>query len=116
MKINIFLTIISLLLASLLGYLAFNMAENDENAILGGLVSGLCFVSTLIPIIGLQYDTTRLGVNIRIMSGLFVIAFLISHYSYAGWGINMPYYLIVNGVFFLIYLVIFYKMGNINKV
>lgn len=116
MKINVFLTIISLLLTSILGYLTFSIAEGDENALLGAIVSGICFAVTLIPIIGLQYESSRLGVNVRILSGLFFIVFLISNYSYALWGINMPYYIIINGIILLVALAIIYKMTKVNDI
>jgi hypothetical protein len=116
MKINVFLTIISLLLTSLLGYLIFNIAEGDENAVLGGIVSGICFAVTIIPIIGLQYESSRLGVNIRLLSGLFFIVFFICHYCYAAWGINTPHYIIVNGFILIINLSILYKMMNIKDI
>ena len=116
MKINVFLTIISLFLTGILGYSAFNIAKGDENAILGGIVSGICFAATLIPMIGLQYNSSKLGVNIRLLAGLFFIVFLISNFCYASWGINMPSYIIVNGIILLVVLAILYKMTKVNDI
>ena len=116
MKINVFLTFICLLLTGILGYSTFTIAEGDENALLGSIVSSICFASTLIPLIGLQYESSKLGVNIRILSGLFFVVFLISSYCYALWGINLPNYLIVNGIIFVIVLAILYKMMNIKDI
>lgn len=116
MKINVFLTFICLLLTGILGYSTFTIAEGHENALLGSIVSSICFASTLIPMIGLQYESSKLGVNIRILSGLFFVVFLISNYCYALWGINLPNYLIVNGIIFVIVLAILYKMMNIKDI
>ncbi|MGM9856903.1 MAG: hypothetical protein ACI30Y_03770 [Candidatus Limisoma sp.] len=65
---------------------------------------------------GLQYETGRLGVNIRIISSLFFTIFAISHFCFAGFGVKMPYYIIVNGIMLMIYLAIFYKMQGIKNI
>ena len=49
------------------------------------------------------------------MSFLFFLLFLISHFCFAWFGIQMPYYAISNGMLLLLFLAIFYKMININK-
>ena len=116
MKANIFLTLISIMLAMLLGYLAYNVASGDENDIVCGIGSSICFAATLIPTMGIQYESGRLGTNIRVFSALFFIVFAISHFSYAGFGVKMPYYIIVNGIMLMIYLAIFYKMQNVKDV
>ena len=116
MKPNIILTIISILLASLIGYLAFNIAEGKDNDALCGIGTSICLIATLVPTIGLQYVNGRLGTNIRVLSSLFFIVFLISNFCFAGFGINMPYYVITNGTMLLIYLAIFYKMQNVKSI
>lgn len=116
MKVNIFLTLISISLAALVGYLAFNVASGDENDMICGIGSGICFVATLIPAMGLQYESSRLGVNIRLFSAVFFILFAISHFCFAGIGVKMPYYIIVNGVMLLIFFAIFYKMEGVKDI
>ena len=116
MKLNIFLTFISIAIASLIGYPVFNVAEGQENDILCGIGSGICFVVMLIPMLGLKYQSSRLGTNIRILSTLFFIAFLISNFCFARYGINMPYYIITDGLLLVIYVAIFYKMQGIKDI
>lgn len=116
MKVNVFLTLLSIALSALIGYLAFNVADGKENDVICGIGSTICFLATLIPTIGLQYDTSRLGVNLRIFSALCFLVFLISHFCFARFGVTMPYYVICNGIILIIYLVVFYKMQGINKV
>ena len=114
MKTNIFLTIISILLASLIGYLAFSITEGKDNDILCGIGTSLCLFTTLMPAIGLQYEDGRLGTNIKVFSSLFFMIFLISNFCFAGFGVNMPLYIIVNGIMVIIYLAIVYKFLNNN--
>lgn len=116
MKVNIFLTLISVMLAALVGYLAYIVASGDGNDAICGIGSGICFVATLIPTIGLQYKSGNLGVNIRLLSAIFFIIFVISNFCFAGFGVKMPYYIIVNGILLMIYLVVFYKLQGIKNI
>lgn len=116
MKLNIFLTIISVSFATLLGYWAFDIANGDENDIACGIGSSICFIACLIPAMGLQYDSSRIGTNIRVFAALFFVIFAISHFCFAGFGVKMPYYIIINGLLLLIYLAILYKMINVENI
>lgn len=112
MKANLFLTLISLMLAALVGYLAFNVASGDEYDIVCGICSGICFAATIIPTIGLQYESGRLATNIKVLSALFFVVFLISHFCFAGFGVKMPYYIITNGILLMVYILVLYKMSK----
>lgn len=116
MKTNIFLTIISVALATLIGYLAFNVAEGKENDVVCGIGSTICFIGTLVPTIGLQYESVRLGVNIRVISAVFFLFFLISHFCFAAFEIEIPYYIVINGLLLVVYFAIFYKMSQLKNV
>ena len=80
-----------------------------------GICSTVCFLATLIPSIGLRYESDRIGTNIRVLSGLFFIAFLASHFYFANYGIKMPLYVILNGILLVIYLGIFYKINSAQE-
>ena len=116
MKINLFLSFIGIAFASLIGYLAFDLAEGHDNDVVCGIGSTICFIATLIPTFGVNYESSRLGVNIRILSALFFVIFLISHFCFAGFGVKMPYYAICNGMILVIYAAILHKMSNIKTV
>lgn len=116
MKINVFLSFISFALAALLSYWAFDVASEDTNAAICGIGSLLSFCATLIPTIGLHYKTLRLGTNIRIISALFFTMSLISQFCFAGFGIKMPYYVIVNGIILTVYFAIFYKLQRVKDI
>ncbi len=65
MRINTVLTIIAIAMAVLIGYLAFSIAEGEKNDIVCGIASTTCFTAVLVPIVGLQYHSNKLGINIR---------------------------------------------------
>ena len=116
MRANIFLTIISLLLAGLIGYWVFCNAKGQEQDTLCGICSTICFLATLIPAIGIRYESERIGTNIRVLSGMFFVAFLVSHFYFANYGIQMPLYVILNGILLVIYLGIFYKIQGLKDI
>lgn len=116
MKINVFFSLISVALACLIGYLAFNVVKGEANDVMCGICSFVCFAATLIPTMGLQYESSRLGVNIRVFSAIFFVVFLISHFCFAEFGIQLPFYIILNGIILLIYLAVLYKMMSSKSV
>lgn len=116
MKINIFLTLISVALALLVGYLAYSVAAGDLHDVVCGVGSTICFIATLIPSMALTFESSKVGANVRVLSVLFFVVFLISHFCFAGFGVKMPYYIICNGLILLVYLAIVYKMSSIKSI
>lgn len=115
MKINVFLLFVSIAISTLLGYWIYDIVRGHENEVICGILSFVCIFITLMPFIGLQYSNARVGVNVRILSCLFLVIFLISHFCFAIFGIIMPSYLIVNSVLLLIYLTLFYKLQDTSN-
>lgn len=115
-RVNLFLTILAILLSLLLGYWTYYVAKECDYDIECLIISTLCYMATLIPTMGFQYGSTRLGVNIRILCVVLFVLFLAINFSYAIAGISMPSYIIVNGVVLIIYLAVFYKMQNIKSI
>lgn len=116
MKANVFMTVIAVLLGALLGYWAYDVAEGEPNDVMCGIATAVCLAATLIPTMGLRYGSRRMGVNIRLVSAMFFVLFLVSHFLFAAFGVRMPYYLLVNGLLLLVYLAVFYKMQGIKDV
>ncbi|MDO4956338.1 MAG: hypothetical protein Q4E60_04885 [Bacteroidales bacterium] len=116
MKTNFFLTFLSVVLASLVGYLVYNVASGKENDMLCGIFSFICFAATLVPVMGLQFESNGVGVNIRVFSVLFFVLFCVSHFCFAGFGIKMPTYVLVNGILLVVFMAILYKMMGIKSV
>ena len=84
MKANVFLTIIGAVVGCLIGYLAYYVAEGDQNDMVCGIGSAICFIATLCPLIGWQFESGKLGTNIRMMTLIFFVVFLISNFCFAG--------------------------------
>lgn len=116
MKANVVLLILSIMAGTLLAYFVYDVALPDNNSVICGIGAFVCFGSTLIPAVGLKYRTNKLGINIRILSALFFVLFAISQFCFAGFGIKIPYYAIVNGLILISFLAIFYKMQKITNI
>ena len=99
MKCNVFLTIIAILLAALIGY-GFYAANKTETYVLL-LTVGSMGISTI--------GRTG-GANIKVLSGIFFILFIISNLVFAFTTIKIAPYIIVNGMLGLIYATIVYKI------
>jgi hypothetical protein len=112
MKVNIFYVCIGIAMALLLAYWTFNIAEGDENDVICACCSGVCFLGTLVPLLGICHKSSRIAVNLRVLSAVFFVLFVISHFCFAAFGVRMPYYVIVNALAFLLYITIYYWIGT----
>lgn len=110
MKINTVLTLITLVISALLGFLVYSIADNDSHAILAGIFSTICFGIPLILGLCVSYNTSAIIVNIRTLSLVFLVTMLVSHFYYASRGVTMPSYIVTNGIFICIYAAIVYAI------
>lgn len=116
MKANAFMTLISVLLSALFGYLVYYIAEPDPNAVIALIGSSVCFACTLVPLMGLKYHSSRIGTNARVLATLFFFVLAISNICFSLIGVAMPLYAIINGIIVIIYLAILYKIQNIKSI
>lgn len=116
MKLNIILTVIAALVVGLLVYWIHTIIQASDVVDIMTYGSGVCFLVTLLPVIGIQYESARLGINIRIVSTIFFVAFLVSQFSFANFASDIPLYIIVNGLLLIIFLLVLYKMQSIKNI
>ncbi|WP_297728259.1 hypothetical protein [uncultured Porphyromonas sp.] len=114
MKLKAFPLALSIALAGLLGYFIYYITKSADYDLLWGIGATICFAITAIPILGLQYESARQGLNLKILSGVFLIAFVISHICFARLGADVAYYIIVNGCLMVAYLALFYKISSLQ--
>lgn len=116
MKINLFLTISAIALGVLLGYLMYLFAGENPDNIVCGVGSSLCLSLTLVPFMGASYQSSRIATNLRILSVVFFMVFLIINAVFINLTDKVPYYLIVNGIFIIIYLSVVYNLVNTKNI
>lgn len=114
MKLKAFPLALSLALAGLLGYFIYYITKSADCDLLWGVGATICFAITAIPILGTQYESARQGLNLKVLSGIFFIIFVISHICFARLGADVAYYIIVNGCLMIAYLTLFYKISSLQ--
>ena len=117
MKVNIVLLIIAVGIATLLGFLVYTFCPSTDNACAIGVTSALSFAVTLVPILGLKHESSRMQVNIKVMSTMALIVFLIIAAVMCFISVEkLNVYYIIVGILVLIYLGALYSMSRINDV
>lgn len=107
MKINFLTTIIALAISSLIAY-GFYSFNNSENKIILSVGSFLFLSITLINLIGINFKLSRTTTNIRVVSGVFFVVSFFCNLLFSGFNFSIPTYVIINGIVFLIFMLIIY--------
>ena len=117
MKVNAVLLIIAIGIAVLLGFLVYSFCSSTDNACAIGVTSALSFAVTLIPILGLKHESSRMQVNIKVMSTMALIVFLIMATVMCFISVErLNVYYIIVGIMILIYLGLIYSMSRIKDI
>lgn len=116
MKANVFLSAASVVFAALLSYLMYCLAGDSEyNAVFGcGSIVG--FVVTIVPLFGVKYERSRIGVNLSALSAIFFVLFLVCNSCFAMLDGRIRYFIICNGAAIVVYLLVFYKIYRLRDV
>lgn len=114
MKINNFLVVMSTVMSALLAY-GFFSYSSSENQLILTLGSFVCFTTTLIMAVGLNFDTDRGTTNIRALSLFFFIVFLVLNIVSAFFDISKPVYIISSGVVLSVFLMSFYGIKRATE-
>ena len=112
MKISIFPTLLLIVVVVAIGYLAYDMAHSraDANELLVGIGTGLSVLLTLGCVIGISLKNSRMNINMKAWSGAAFLVVLVVNLCFAGFGVAMPYYLIVISLLLVIHLWVIYKL------
>lgn len=114
MRLKAFPLALSLALAGLLGYFIYYITKSADYDLLWGIGATICLAITMAPTLGIQYESARQGLNLKILSGIFFIIFVISHICFARLGADVAYYIIANGCLMIAYLALFYKISSLQ--
>ena len=107
---------LAVVLSLLLGYTVYAVAEGDEYDSLAGIISSLCFMSMLVPFVGISHNSVGINTNLKMLSVVFLVLSLISQFCFASFGVKLPYYLIVNGLLVVLYGIIYLKIAQVKNV
>ena len=118
MKISAFPTLLLLIVAAAIGYLAYHLADSkaDTNDILVGIGTGVSILLTLGCVLGVSIEDGRKNVNLKAWSVSAFIVVVVVNLCYAGFGVTMPYYVIVLALLLVIHLWVVWKLSTIDNV
>ena len=118
MKISVFPTILSLIATGAIAYLAFDIAHthSDPNEIIVGVGTGISILMTLGCLLGLSLKDSRLNINMKAWSVVAFVVITIVNLCYAGFGVSMPYYVIIITLLLIIHLWVVYKLVLEQKI
>ena len=112
MKISVFPTLLLIIVVVAVGYLAYDMAHthSDPNDIIVGVGTGISILLTLGCVIGISLKDSRMNINMKAWSGVACIVVIVTNLLFAGFGVAMPYYLIVVSLLLVIHQWVIYKL------
>ena len=118
MKISAFPTLLLLIVAAAIGYLAYDIANSkaDPNDIVVGIGTGVSILLTLGCVLGISIEDGRKNVNLKAWSITAFIVVTIISLCFAVIGVSMPYYLIVLALTLVIHLWVVWKLSKIKNV
>ena len=118
MKISVFPTMLSLIVAAALGYLAehISFSNGDSGHIVFGIGTGLSIFATLTCLMAVKLDNGRMTVNMKTWSAVALIVMTLVNYCFAFFGVAQPYYIIILALFLVLHLWMVWKMKEAKDV
>jgi hypothetical protein len=118
MKISWFSALLSLMVAAVLAWLAYDVALNEHTDLdlyvaLGTAVS---VVLTLGTAMACKLENTKVGVSLKVWSGLMFIVMLITNFCFANFGVKMPWYVVVTVCLLVLHLGVARSIVSIRNV
>lgn len=112
MKILVFPTLLLIIATAAIGYLTYSIANthSDPNEVFIGIGTGVSVLLTLGCVISISLKNHRMNINMKAWSSIAFVIVVITNLCFAGFGITMPYYVIVISLLLVIHLWVVYKL------
>ena len=116
MKLNIISSIIAIALCALAVFGIYIWGQAEDARLLLTIGSAISMFLTLMFTFGFSFERTRMSVNIKVTSGVFVVLFLVLNIIFCCLSsFSKPLYIILNGCLLLIWLLIIYGILKASK-
>lgn len=109
MKLNVIKTAIAVAICALITYALHGLYDGENRPLLltGSFIT---LAVTLVLTMGVTFSRERMGVNVKVVAGIFFVALLMSNLIFSLTDFSAPNYIIVNGVITLVFLLIAYSL------
>lgn len=112
MKVNPFLTIISLLLAVLVSYALYSYCHNEELKWMITLLGGVSIFLTWAGTLGVSLPDVKNNVNFKVLGGVCAVIMTVLQIVFTFSAVTMPTYVLTTGVFLILWLAIAYAIAK----
>lgn len=109
MKLDIIKTLIAIAVSALIAY-GFYSFHHTENSLLLTLVVFIELFLTSFLILGLRFNLSRTTTNVRTVSSIFFILFLLLNIGFSFFYFSKPLFIILHGLLVLIFILITYSI------
>lgn len=118
MRISAFPSLLTLIVTIAIGYLAYHLASSnsDANDLIVGIGTGISVLLTLGCVMGLSLNEGRMNVNFKAWSVAAFVVMTIINLCFAGFGVSMPYYVIVLALLLVIHLWVVWKLSTVEDI
>jgi len=111
MKFNFVLSTIAVALLALIAYAFYMWCADSSASLLLALGGGITMCSTLLVSLAGSFKRKRTSVNVKVISGIFSSLFLVSNIVFCFVNtVSNPTYILVNGLIFIIWILIVYSI------
>ena len=114
MKINSIKAVIAFCISGLIAYGFYSFHKTDMKLLLS--IGSFVFLSlTLIFALSISFAFPRTTIMIRTVSGIFFAIALIGNLIFSFVNFTLPFYVIINGLALMIYILIAYIVGKAKQ-
>ena len=114
MKVHFVQAIIAIAVSLLIAYGLYSF-HDSKNKILLSAGSLVFLAVTLILTIAVNFELPRTTTNIRVVSVIFFAIALISNLAFTFINFSVPSYVIINGIFLLVFILIAYSINKAKQ-
>ena len=112
MKANSALIAVAIIFSALISYALYCFSYSEETKILLSVGSGVMFCLTLVSALGITFECERTSTNIRVLSTVFFIVFLISNLIFTFITFSTSAYVITNGLLLVLWFLFAYSIAK----
>lgn len=118
MKITWFPAVLTLIVSAALAWLAYDMAFDEESDLdlYVAVGTGISVILTLGGSLACRLENTKVGINMKVWSGLMFLVMLIVNFCFATFGVKMPWYAVVTTCLLVLHLGVAWSISKIDNV
>jgi hypothetical protein len=113
MKVSVVPAVLSVILTAALTFGVYSASSADQNVVLLTIGSALTFLLTLGACVAVSLPDGRHSVNLKVFSGLMFVLALIVAFCFAGYGVNVAAYVIIQAILLVVHLLVVWKFVNL---